>query len=405
MIEQAIRELLDVLLRWTHVVAGIMWVGNSLLFNWLDRNLIRDDDEAGKKSAGGRHLGRIWLLHSGGFYDVEKKLLAPNEMPRVLHWFKWQAYTTWMTGFALLVLLYWTGGAALMTDPSISAIEPLGAVHLGVGVVLGGYVVYDGLWRLLGRFEGAATALSLALVAGVIYALTHLLGGRAAYIHVGAMLGTCMAGNVAMHIVPSQRRLVAATVAGRAQDPAESAHAKQRSIHNNYMTFPLIFTMLSNHFSIVYGSRWSGLLLGIFFVGGALVRHWLNIRFTFRRWLPALALTVGATVGAVAFFVARPTGVPAAVAPGAPPVAYASVHFVLHERCTPCHSDHPTLVSNPPAPAGVRFDTPEEVAVWKERIRARAVVTRSMPLNNRTGMTDEERDTLAQWFAQGAPTR
>jgi uncharacterized membrane protein len=219
------------------------------------------------------------------------------------------------------------------------------------------------------------------------------------------MLGTCMAGNVAMHIVPSQRRLVAATVAGRAQDPRESAHAKQRSIHNNYMTFPLIFTMLSNHFSIVYGSRVSWLLLGIFFLGGALVRHWLNIRFTFRAWLPALAGTVCATIGAVAFFVVRPTGVQAAVVPGSPPVAYASVRFVLHERCVPCHSDQPTIISNPPAPAGVRFDTPEEVTTWRERIRARAIVTRSMPLNNRTGMTDEERDTLAQWLSQGAPTQ
>jgi uncharacterized membrane protein len=398
MIEQGIRELLDVLLRWVHVVAGIMWVGNSLLFNWLDRNLIRDT------SPDERHLGRIWLLHSGGFYDVEKKFLAPNEMPRVLHWFKWQAYTTWMTGVALLVLLYWTGGAALMTDPSISRIGPGESVGLGIGVVFGGWVVYDGLWRLVGRFEGIAVALSLVFVAAVVWTVTHVLSGRAAFIHVGAMLGTCMAGNVAMHIIPSQRRLVTATKEGRAQDPRESEHAKQRSIHNNYMTFPLLFTMLSNHFSIVYGNRMSAVLLGIFFVGGALVRHWLNIRFTFRRWLPALIGTVVATLGLVAFFVVRPAGVQAAV-PTGPPVSYAAVRFVLQERCTPCHSDHPALVSSPPAPAGVRFDTPEAVAIWKERIRARAVVTRSMPLNNRTGMTDEERDTLALWLTQGAPTQ
>ncbi|HEY8090699.1 MAG TPA: urate hydroxylase PuuD [Polyangiaceae bacterium] len=399
MVEQALRELLDVLLRWMHVIAGIMWVGNSLLFNWLDRNLVKDD------GAGERHLGRIWLLHSGAFYDVEKTLLAPNEMPRVVHWFKWQAYTTWMTGFALLLLLYWTGGGALMTDPSISQLTSGQAVHLGVGVVVGAWVVYDGLWRLLGRFEGVATALSLALVAAAIWALTHLLSGRAAFIHVGAMLGTCMAGNVAMHIVPSQRKLVAATKAGRPQDAKVSAHAKQRSIHNNYMTFPLVFTMLSNHFSIVYGSGYSWLLLGVLFVGGALVRHWLNVRFTFRSWMPALAVTVTACLGTVAFVVTRPTPSRAAVAPGTPPVAFSAVKFVLHERCAPCHADQPALVSNPPAPAGVRFDTPEQIAMWKERIRARAVVTRSMPLNNRTGMTDEERDTLAAWLEQGAPTK
>jgi uncharacterized membrane protein len=399
MVEQGLRELLDVLLRWMHVIAGIMWVGNSLLFNWLDRNLARDP------GGGERHLGRIWLLHSGGFYDVEKKFLAPNEMPPVLHWFKWQAYTTWMTGFALLLLLYWTGGAALMTDPSVSHLTPGQAVHLGVGVVIGSWLVYDGLWRVLARFEHVAMALSLGVLAGAVWALTHLLSGRAAFIHVGAMLGTCMAGNVAMHIIPSQRKLVAATREGRPQDPKESQHAKQRSIHNNYMTFPLVFTMLSNHFSIVYGNRLSWLLLGIFFVGGALVRHWLNVRFTFRPWIPALTATVIATIGGAALLVARPEEGRAAVSPSAPPVAFASVQFVLHERCTPCHSDRPTLFSNPPAPAGVRFDTPEEIALWRDRIRARAVVTRSMPLNNRTGMTDEERDTLAQWFEQGGATK
>jgi uncharacterized membrane protein len=325
-------------------------------------------------------------------------------MPPVLHWFKWQAYTTWMTGILLLALLYWTGGGALMTDPSISHIGAGAAAHLGALVVFGGWALYEGLWRLLGRFEGVAVALSLALLAVVVGTLTHLLSGRAAFIHVGALLGTCMAGNVAMHIVPSQRRLVAATAQGRAQDPAESAYAKQRSIHNNYMTFPLVFTMLSNHFSVVYASPASGCLLGIFFVSGALARHWLNVRFTFRAWLPALVGTVTACFGAVALLVMRPARVQAAV-PGAPPVAYASVRFVLEERCVPCHSDHPSLLSSPPAPAAVRFDTPEEVTTWRERIRARAIVTRSMPLNNRTGMTDEERDTLAQWLMQGAPTR
>lgn len=402
MIEQSVRELLDVLLRWVHLVAGIMWIGNSLLFNWLDRNLVREP------SAGERHVGRIWLLHSGGFYDVEKKFLAPNEMPLLLHWFKWQAYTTWMSGVALLTLLYWTGGASLMIDPGVARLTPTQAVAIGVGVLVGGWIVYDGIWRLVGRWERLAVGLSLAFVAAVVWTLTHVLGGRAAFIHVGAMLGTCMAGNVAMHIMPSQRQLVAATREGRPQDVRLSHHAKQRSIHNNYMTFPLLFTMLSNHFSALYGSPESWLILGILFVGGALVRHWLNVRFTFRAWIPALAATMAAAMGAVAFVVIRPEAKEAAAATAAasgPPVAFASVQFILHERCTPCHSDHPTVISNPPAPAGVRFDTPEQIALWRERIEARAVVTRTMPLNNRTGMTEEERDTLAGWFAQGAKVR
>src|SRR5580704_6246749 len=156
--EESVRELLDVLLRWVHLVAGIMWIGNSLLYNWLDRNLVRDE------GGGEQHVGRIWLLHSGAFYDVEKKFLAPSEMPRVLHWFKWQSYTTWMSGVALLVLLYWTGGATLMIDPGVMRLGPGAAVGIGVGVVVGGWLVYDGLWRILARYEAVATALSLAIV-------------------------------------------------------------------------------------------------------------------------------------------------------------------------------------------------------------------------------------------------
>ena len=395
--EESVRELLDVLLRWVHLVAGIMWIGNSLLYNWLDRNLVRDE------GGGEQHVGRIWLLHSGAFYDVEKKFLAPSEMPRVLHWFKWQSYTTWMSGVALLVLLYWTGGATLMIDPGVMRLGPGAAVGIGVGVVVGGWLVYDGLWRILARHERVATALSLAMVAGVVWGLTHVLSGRAAFIHVGAMLGTCMAGNVFAHIVPSQRKLVDATLAGQPQDRAVSAHAKQRSIHNNYITFPLLFTMLSNHFSIITGSRLSWLLLGILFVGGALVRHWMNIRFTFRGWLPALVGTVVVCMGTVLAIVARPAA--SVAAPSGPAVSYAAVTLILRDRCAPCHSDQPTIVSNPPAPSVVRFDTPEQVEMWRERIKARVVVTRTMPLNNRTEMTDDERDTLARWLAQGGVTR
>lgn len=406
--ESIVREILDVLLRWVHVVAGIMWVGNSLLFNWLDRNLVRDPgagEGPSARGAGPGHIGRIWLLHSGGFYDVEKKLLAPGEMPPLLHWFKWQAYTTWATGFILLALLYWTGGASLMIDPAVSRISPHGAVHVGAAAVIGGWIVYDVLWRLLGRFERAAVAVSLALVVAIVWALTHVLSGRAAFLHVGAMLGTLMAGNVAMHIIPSQRRLVAATKQGRPQDVADSDHAKQRSIHNNYMAFPLLLAMLSNHFSIVYGNRHAWALLLVLFAGGALVRHWLNVRLTFRAWIPALAATVVACVATVTIVIVQTSASAASTAASGPPVAFASVKAILGERCAPCHADHPRVESNPPAPVGVRFDTPEQVAMWRERISYRVVVARTMPLNNRTAMTDDERDTLARWFQQGAPTR
>ncbi len=397
--ETTLRELLDVLLRWVHLIAGIMWIGNSLLFNWLDRNLVRDAD------GDARHVGRIWLLHSGGFYDVEKKYLAPSEMPAALHWFKWQSYTTWLTGLSLLVLLYWTGGASLMIDPSIARLSPGQALATGVGVVFGGFLAYDLVWRVLGKLEAVATAVSIAGLAGIVWWVTHVLSGRAAFIHVGALLGTVMAGNVLHTIIPSQRKLVAATKAGKPQDPAIGAQAKQRSIHNNYVTFPLLFTMLSNHFAAITGSRLNWLLLALFFVGGAVVRHLLNVRFTFGPWVPAVTGTVLATFAAVAVVLAR-TAPPALASDTAgPPVELAQVQAIVQTRCTPCHSDAPSLASTPPAPAGIRFGTPEELDMWRQRIRARVVVSRTMPLNNRTEITEEERGILARWTAQGPRAR
>jgi uncharacterized membrane protein len=390
-----IRELLDVALRWVHLIAGIMWIGNSMLWNWLDRNLIKDAD------GDELHLGRIWLLHSGAFYEMEKKLLGPGQMPKVLHWFKWQSYTTWMTGLALLVLLYWTDGATLMIDPGVMRLSPHQAAHIGFAVVFGGLVTYDLTWRALHRHERVAMAITLLLLAGIVYGLPHVLSGRAAFIHVGAMLGTCMSGNVFLHIIPSQRKLVAATEAGRPQNPADSIHAKQRSIHNNYLTFPLLFTMLSNHFSSITGSPLGWLLLGVFIVGGALSRHWLNIRFTFGPWMPALTATIFATFGLAGYLVVRGQPVMPPPDTSGPPVTFAQVQFVFQARCVPCHSDNPTIVSNPPAPAAVRFNTPEDLALWNERIKARVVVTRTMPLNNRTEMTEEERGIVGRWVMQG----
>ena len=243
------------------------------------------------------------------------------------------------------------------------------AAHIGVLVVLGGFVIYDLTWRALHRHERIAMAITLLLLAGLVYGLPHVLSGRAAFIHVGAMLGTCMSGNVLLHIMPSQRKLVAATEAGRAQNPADSIHAKQRSIHNNYLTFPLLFTMLSNHFASITGSSLAWILLGVFIVGGALSRHWLNIRFSFGPWVPALTATMVVTFGLAGYLVVR--GRPAMAPPdtSGPPVTFAQVQFVFQARCVPCHSDTPTIVSNPPAPAAVRFGTPEDLAMWNERIK------------------------------------
>lgn len=398
-------ELLDLLFRWVHVIAGIMWIGNSLLFNWLDRNL-----RAPARDREGVY-GDIWLLHSGGFYFVEKTSLAGQPLPRPLHWFKWQAYTTWLSGAALLLVVYYVGGRSLLVDPTRSMLSPGAAVAVAAGAIVLGQVVYDLLWRLVApRSANAAAALSIAALVAIVVALTNLLSGRAAFLHVGALLATIMAANVAHTIMPSQRELVAAVAAGERPDPAIAARAKTRSIHNNYLTFPVIVLMVSSHFPGVYGHRLSWLLLLLLVAAGAGVRHVLNVRYTFRPWVPTLAATIAVTLLALYLVTGRPDAGAATAARTEAltlpeRVGLAEARPILDRRCAACHSQSPAITDFGPAPAGVAFDTPEQMRAHAARIRVRAVETRTMPPGNRTNITERERAMLGRWVEQGAGIR
>jgi uncharacterized membrane protein len=389
-----LRELGDLVIRWVHLIAGIMWIGNSLLFNWLDRNLER------APGSPPNHYGKIWLLHSGAFYEVDKKLLAPNEMPAKLHWFKWQNFTTWASGILLLFVVYYSGGGALLIDPSVRALGAPVAIGISVTFIVMSWFVYDLLWiSPLAKKPLVAATVSFAYVGAAAFALTTIFSGRAAYIHVGVILGTLMTGNVWFVIVPSQRELVAATLAGREQDAAISLRAKERSIHNNYMTFPLLFLMVSNHFPSTYGGRHAWTALVVLSVGGALVRHLMNVRFQYSGWLPVAAFVVVITL-ASAFVLTRP--VHQVDTTSGEKVAFHTVETVVRERCQPCHSAHPTDDTWKSAPAGVMFDTAGQMTRLAPRIKERAVILRTMPLQNKTGMTQGERDLLGDWIDQGA---
>jgi uncharacterized membrane protein len=399
-VESTARELLDLFVRWAHVIAGIMWIGNSLLFNWLDRNL-RPIEPAPEGS-----MGKIWLLHSGAFYEVEKKLLPANTAyPDKVHWFMFQNLTTWVSGICLLIIVYYMGGAAYMIDPSVANISAGAAIEIGVSTLIGGWLVYDLLWRSpIGKRTPLAFAISFALLIAVSYGLAHVLSGRAAYIHVGALLGTLMTANVWFYVVPSQRELVAATRAGLAQDPALSYRAKQRSIHNNYMTFPVIFIMISNHFPSTYGSALNWLILAVLMVGSAAFRHFLNIRFTYGGWLRLAAGTALLTIALLLLLIAR-ANAPSSASASSEPVAFADARAVIERRCVECHSATPTDSTFTVAPAGVMFDTPEQIQRMAARIKERAAVTRTMPFNNKTGITDQERALLGAWVDQGANSK
>ena len=401
----SLNELFDALLRWAHVIAGIMWIGNSMLFNWLDRNL--------EKSAGLSRLsfGKIHMLHSGAFYDVEKKLLEPGQMPDTLHWFKWQNFTTWATGISLLVVVYFMHGAAFLVDPSLHDVEPSVAITMSVASLACAWIIYDGIWRTIGASSPRiGTALSIALLLGAIIGYTQFFSGRGAYIQTGVLIGTLMTGNVWFVIVPSQHALVEATRSGKEQDASLSVAAKQRSIHNNYLTFPLLFLMVSNHISAATSSWLNWAVLITVVIGGAGVRYFMNVRYLgggkqrpVVAWL-APAVAMGA-ISIAGFMGLTRIHQPKKYGEIAYQVPFTRVQEIIGNRCLQCHSLHPSDDQFKAPPLGVMFDTPDEIRVMSPRIYYRAYDRGTMPFNNKTHITDQERAELGAWFEQGARTQ
>ena len=394
-------ELLDVIFRWAHLIAGIMWVGNSMLFNWIDRNLEKTA-ELGKLSQ-----GKIFMLHSGAFYELEKKLLAPGEMPKLVHWFKWQNFTTWATGISLLVTVYYFHGAAFLVDPSVHDVGPEIAICLSVGSLLTGWLIYDALWRTVGiSHPRVASALCVIFLFGSIYGFSLVFSGRAAYIETGVLIGTIMTGNVWFVIVPSQKLLVEATISGKDQDPRLSLQAKARSLHNNYLTFPLLFIMISNHVPAATTHHLNWLILIVVSIGGAGVRLAMNSRYlgggaqrSTKAWL--LPAFVSGCIGILGLMVIsrldpRPKfGIDH-------PVAFARVQEIVGVRCVPCHAQKPSDDVFHSAPGGMMLETPEQIKTMAPLIKYRAYDLANMPFNNKTHITEMERAELAAWVAAGA---
>lgn len=292
--EASISEWLNLVLRWTHVITGIAWIGSSFYFMWLDSHLEKP------AKADENVAGRLWMVHSGGFYHVEKRYLAAGQVPDTLHWFKWEAAFTWLSGFFLLIVVYHWGGIAV--DTGYSDLSPAAGAAIGLGLLAVSWLVYDGLWiSPLGRHTRLASLISFALVVGVAYFLSKTLGGRSSYIHVGAMLGTLMVANVWVRILPAQREMIAATQAGKPRDLTLGERAKRRSIHNNYMTLPVVFIMISNHYPSTYGNQWNWLVLAALMLVGAGVRHHFNVRSRYSIWLFVVA---GIVIGTLCYLTA-----------------------------------------------------------------------------------------------------
>lgn len=392
-------EWAELAVRWIHVIAGIAWIGTSFYFNWLNDRLSPPDEPAEGL------VGELWSVHGGGFYRAARYDTVPRGVLGRLHWFKWEAYLTWLSGFALLVLVYYLGAEVYLVDPGAASIPSAAAIAIGVGTLVLAWVAYDRACRTpLARRPAILAAVSLAVVALLAWGLLQVLGARAAYLHVGAALGTIMAANVFFVIIPAHEELIAAVERGRRPDPETGAHAAMRSRHNNYLTLPVLFAMISNHYPVTYGHPWAwAVLVGLFFLGAA-ARHAFNRRNEGRpvAWLlPATALGLIGLGYVTATTRASERVVRGLEGEGVP--GFATVREVIVGRCVTCHSAEPAHRLFDAPPAGLAFDTPEQIAAAAERIRAVTVATRVMPLGNLTGMTDEERGLLARWIEAGAP--
>lgn len=389
-----INEWLNLVIRFAHLITGIAWVGASFYFVWLDNHLETPPQEKADKGIG----GDLWAIHGGGFYEVAKYKLAPPKMPTTLHWFKWEAYTTWITGFLLLSLMFYVGAESYLIDKRVADLTQWQAIGLGLGSIVVGVGIYELLVRTKLRNHGIILGLILFVVATALsYGLTQIFSARGAYMHMGAIIGTIMAGNVFFGIMPSQRALVKAVEEGKAPDPAYGLNAKVRSTHNTYTTLPIIFIMISNHYPMTFNHSANWLVLMAIVLITAAVRQYFVLRhFGKQKPLILVASVVATVVLAVAI---APRSVEISAEQLKQQVTDSQVTQIIEQRCGTCHAENPTDDIFTIAPAGLVFSNIDTIKQWGPRIQARVIDAKDMPFMNKTGMTDEERTQLAIWLA------
>jgi len=383
-------DWLNLLARWVHFITGVAWIGASFYFIWLDNHLETPRSaEDVDKGVG----GEVWSVHGGGFYHAQKYRVAPQVIPETLHWFKWEAYSTWLSGMFLLVLVYWYGAQVYLIDSSVAELTPLAAVGLAAASIAGGWIVYDLLCKTkLGENERLFAAVLFGLVAVLAWGLCQLFSGRGAYIHFGAVLGTIMVANVFFVIIPGQRRMVDAAKRGEVPDPRDGARAKQRSVHNTYFTLPVLFVMTSNHYAMTYSHEYNWAILIAISLAGALIRIYFVARHSGKASAIPLIIA-GVLLAGVAALIA-----PRASAASGEAVAFDDVRAVVAHRCMTCHSAAPTHPAFPAAPGGVILDTDAQIVAEAQRIHQQTVITRVMPIGNLTNISEEERDIIDRWY-------
>jgi uncharacterized membrane protein len=396
--ENYLLDWANLLLRWLHVITAIAWVGSSFYFVWLDNHLIKPTSpDLLEKGVD----GALWAVHGGGFYNPQKYMLAPKKIHTELHWFYWESYSTWLSGFGLFTVLYLWNAGTFLVDKSVFAWTPFAAAAAALGFLAAFWIVYDLICRLLGQRKngdaivGAAVAITIVVAS---WAACQLFAGRAAFLLVGAMIATAMSANVYFWIIPGQRKIVAAMQAGDPVDPIHGQRAKQRSVHNTYFTLPVLIAMLSNHYGWLYQGRWNWLVLVLLMVAGALIRHFFvarhkaHVKGTQPPWGYAAAGT--ALILALAVWLAPAPG--AAVDAKAPAVTLGQVKAVVDQRCVMCHNAQVNQKN-------VMLHTPELIRQHALTVYQQSSVLKLMPLNNATQITEEERALIRRWYEAGAP--
>ena len=396
--ESYLLDWANLLLRWAHVVTAIAWVGSSFYFVFLDSSLTPPEDEDLKRQG---VSGELWAVHGGGFYHPVKFAVRPPQLPGHLHWFYWESYSTWLTGFSLFTISYLWNAGTYLVDKSVMDWSPNAAVAVALGFLVFFWLAYDALCRIFGQREGGdriVGALVALLVCAAAWLACHWFAGRAAFLLVGAMIATSMSANVFFWIIPGQKTVVESIRSNQPVDPIHGKRGKQRSVHNTYFTLPVLFAMLSNHYSFTYTNTHNWLVLIAMMFAGAAIRQFFVLRHGFKLarnphpW-PYAAAGVLAIVGVVLALAPAPR--PAGDAQATAPVGYATVQPILAQRCYTCHAEQVQMKN-------VRLDSPQAVALHAQGIYQQAVVTRVMPMNNATQITDAERETLKRWFEGGA---
>lgn len=380
-------DWIHLLLRWGHFLAGIMWIGSSLYFVWMDSSFEPLSEQ--KKGID----GELYMVHGGNFYYVQKRRFGAGEMPKNLHWFKWEATFTWITGFILLVWVYYLTNGSYLLDPNVSRITSLQASLIGLGSIIFGWFIYDGLFRSKISKHWSVNLIALSLVGSLIYFLTHMLSGRAAFIHTGAVFGTMMVLNVWVHILPNQRAIIAASEKGLEPDYELGKKAKRRSMHNSYMTLPVLFIMISNHYPLTFSHPQNWIVLILMVALGATLRHFMIT-------LKKLPLFIAGLLLGVLVIFTKPANSNFEFIERK--ISFSEVNTVFSNRCFQCHSANPIDDVFTVAPNGVMFDNPEVIKSYSHRIYERVFIQKDMPLLNKTKITEEERLLIGSWIKQGA---